>query len=216
MNIFVFAGVCSLKCEWSTHQQLCPATAPTMPLLCDDEHCAMLMAPIAPDVPNILCLMLFKGIKEDSIGSTLLKCCNQTKKHRIQRFLDDDIKISILYFRPMDLEKLGLGLMHGWPCRGCGTFAESMKTCSGCGCTRYCSRYCQKRHWNDHQTVCKSIGMSFADAKHIFERPNGTRFGIISVYTCKILEHISPICITHWVWTCGLVNISGVTDTLRL
>ena len=185
-----------------------------MPLLCDDEHCALLMAPLAPDVPNILCIWLFKGIKEDSMGSMLLKYCNK-QAITLYSWTDDFPNISVLYFRRKKLAKLGLGLMHGWPCRGCGTFAESMKTCSGCGCTRYCSRYCQKRHWNDHQTVCKSIGMSFADAKHIFERPNGTRFGIISAYTCKILEHIAPMFASEHD-DCGIVNVSGITHMLRL
>ena len=132
------------------------------------------------------------------------------KKHGlIKRILDDDTKISVVDFRPMDLEKLGLGLMYGWPCRGCGTFAESMQTCTGCGCTRYCSRYCQKLHWKAHRTVCESIRVSYADAKHIFERPTGTRFGIISAYTCKMLEHIAPLCITEG-------NISGVTHMITL
>ena len=33
----------------------------------------------------------------------------------------------------------------------------NLKCCSSCKLVYYCSKSCQKRHWSEHQTLCKPI-----------------------------------------------------------
>ncbi|KAJ6457537.1 hypothetical protein C8R47DRAFT_995626 [Mycena vitilis] len=40
-------------------------------------------------------------------------------------------------------------------CFGCGKpDVQSLKQCSGCRVTRYCSAFCQKSHWPSHRPLC--------------------------------------------------------------
>ena len=44
-------------------------------------------------------------------------------------------------------------------CEMCHTNGSSMLKCSGCNCTYYCSRECQKRAWKYHKFVCKNLNI---------------------------------------------------------
>ena len=37
------------------------------------------------------------------------------------------------------------------------TNASSMLKCSGCNCTYYCSKECQKKGWKYHKSTCKNL-----------------------------------------------------------
>jgi hypothetical protein len=39
----------------------------------------------------------------------------------------------------------------------------SLKQCSGCKVTLYCSRSCQREHWDTHKTDCKRLAIEFKD-----------------------------------------------------
>ena len=41
------------------------------------------------------------------------------------------------------------------PCGFCGALAEVK--CANCKSAYYCDRNCQKRHWKEHKTACKTI-----------------------------------------------------------
>ncbi|OBZ78395.1 hypothetical protein A0H81_02619 [Grifola frondosa] len=41
-------------------------------------------------------------------------------------------------------------------CSWCGNPSAVLRKCGGCGKTRYCDSACQKSHWNDHKSTCKS------------------------------------------------------------
>ncbi|KAH7922905.1 hypothetical protein BV22DRAFT_1106350 [Leucogyrophana mollusca] len=41
-------------------------------------------------------------------------------------------------------------------CSWCGNPSAVLRKCSGCAKTRYCDTTCQKLHWTDHKSVCKS------------------------------------------------------------
>ena len=45
-------------------------------------------------------------------------------------------------------------------CCFCKRFADvavKFKRCSGCHATKYCSNRCQKKHWPEHKSLCKTI-----------------------------------------------------------
>ena len=45
-------------------------------------------------------------------------------------------------------------------CCFCKRFADvdvKFKRCPGCHATKYCSNRCQKKHWPEHKSLCKSI-----------------------------------------------------------
>ena len=44
-------------------------------------------------------------------------------------------------------------------CEMCHTNGSSMSKCSGCNCTYYCSKQCQKRAWKYHKFVCKNLNI---------------------------------------------------------
>ena len=77
-------------------------------------------------------------------------------------FFDDD-DISEL-FDPCD-GTIALARIHaemvenyakGWKaiCRNCFNFAEKLKTCGGCKKVKYCGKFCQDLHWQEHKTIC--------------------------------------------------------------
>lgn len=41
-------------------------------------------------------------------------------------------------------------------CEHCGTL-DGKSQCSGCQCTRYCSRDCQQQNWRTHQHMCRIL-----------------------------------------------------------
>ena len=44
-------------------------------------------------------------------------------------------------------------------CCFCKRFADvdvKFKRCSGCHATKYCSNHCQKKHWPEHKSLCKT------------------------------------------------------------
>jgi len=43
----------------------------------------------------------------------------------------------------------------GETCAHCNAAPPSLLRCSGCGCTSYCDRTCQKKAWKVHKSVCK-------------------------------------------------------------
>ena len=38
------------------------------------------------------------------------------------------------------------------------TVAEFVQVCGGCGCVRYCSVECQKKHRSTHRDFCRRMG----------------------------------------------------------
>ena len=56
-------------------------------------------------------------------------------------------------------------------CAHCGTrgVAESIRRCTGCHVTRYCSRDCQKGHWSRHKAACKKAKRSECDDIRLFD-----------------------------------------------
>jgi hypothetical protein len=42
-------------------------------------------------------------------------------------------------------------------CEICSTNGSSMLKCSGCTCTYWCSRECQKKGWKYHKSACKNL-----------------------------------------------------------
>ena len=44
----------------------------------------------------------------------------------------------------------------GWKdiCRNCFNFAEKLRSCGGCKKVRYCGKFCQDLHWEDHRKIC--------------------------------------------------------------
>ena len=58
------------------------------------------------------------------------------------------------------------------------------KLCTGCRTAFYCSKNCQKKHWEYHKIICKSINLLENDSKHKesvnVNEIKGTVFGLNS------------------------------------
>lgn len=52
-----------------------------------------------------------------------------------------------------DMKKMGLQGV----CSNCGKDDEETQRCTGCRKVYYCSKQCQRTHWEHHKAVCKSI-----------------------------------------------------------
>ena len=62
---------------------------------------------------------------------------------------------------PQEMESLHAAGMRppGSPkeCAACGITGKPLLVCGKCHMTRYCSRECQKAHWNVHKAMCKRM-----------------------------------------------------------
>jgi len=47
------------------------------------------------------------------------------------------------------------------PCEVCSQ--DGSKKCTGCFFARYCGDVCQKKHWDDHKTICNQIRMEYKE-----------------------------------------------------
>ncbi|TFK25806.1 hypothetical protein FA15DRAFT_668134 [Coprinopsis marcescibilis] len=71
---------------------------------------------------------------------------------------------------------------------------RSIKTCSGCNRTHYCSRECQKENWKWHKTMCKANQAAKELMKESFV-PGATTYQVIEVskYFKSWLDYHRPI-----------------------
>jgi hypothetical protein len=53
------------------------------------------------------------------------------------------------------LENMRVKLKVPGPCAVCGE--QKTKLCNGCSAECYCSTECQRKHWNTHKLICKTI-----------------------------------------------------------
>ena len=62
----------------------------------------------------------------------------------------------------------------------------NFKRCSACKLVYYCSTECQKRHWNDHQSLCKAIqGLPKPQGEHVKGLGDGCDSSVF-------VSHITP------------------------
>jgi hypothetical protein len=77
---------------------------------------------------------------------------------------------------PPDAEELNLPGCHPYDvCGGCGKETAGgapLSTCSGCQARKYCSRQCQKNHWQKHRIVCSRSAEVMAAMKACLAGPD--------------------------------------------
>ena len=80
-------------------------------------------------------------------------------------------------------------------CQNPGTAAASLKKCSRCQLSFYCSSRCQKLHWKSHKslcnylaTACQAAGLDNFFSGHSGEtREEWNKFRMNAVQTCSVI-----------------------------
>ena len=77
----------------------------------------------------------------------------ETAKAIIQMF---QMLIFVLPHHP-DMGEIVDGVLVGNECGNCGKELDTIKRCSRCKKTKYCSKECQRAHWKVHKQKCQPV-----------------------------------------------------------